>query len=145
MTTRPANFDYQAYLASREWSLLRERVRERSGNRCEHCCHARQQSVHHLTYKNLGNEDLHELLAVCEPCHEFLSGKSDHNPLKDHYLVTPRINKGSFDVHWLLLISPNGRPAPPPLVRSCNGSGCIWCRYGTAGWEAFVVADWMPT
>lgn len=72
--------DYQTYLASREWSLLREQVRERSGNQCERCWHAPQQAVHHMTYENVGHESLDELLAVCNPCHAWLSGKSDRDP-----------------------------------------------------------------
>lgn len=72
--------DYQSYLASREWSLLREQVRERSRNECERCWVAPQQAVHHMTYENVGHETLDELLAVCNPCHEWLSGKSDRDP-----------------------------------------------------------------
>ena len=29
MSKRPDNFDYQRYLASREWAVLREKMRER--------------------------------------------------------------------------------------------------------------------
>lgn len=74
------SFDYQAYLASREWSLKREAVRERSNNECERCWKAPQQAVHHLSYEHIGDEPLDELLAVCNPCHEWLSGKSNDDP-----------------------------------------------------------------
>ncbi len=72
--------DYQTYLASREWSLIREQVRERSRNECERCWDAPQQAVHHMTYENVGRESLDQLLAVCNPCHAWLSGKSNDDP-----------------------------------------------------------------
>lgn len=74
-------FDYQRYLASREWALLREQVRERSGNKCERCG-GPYQSTHHLTYERIGHELLEDLQAVCNPCHEFLSGKRDDDPAR---------------------------------------------------------------
>ncbi len=71
---------YQTYLASREWALLREAVRERSGNTCERCKAAPQQAVHHLTYARLYSERLDDLMAICDPCHAYLSGVSDFDP-----------------------------------------------------------------
>lgn len=73
-------FDYQAYLASREWALKREEVRKRSRGMCERCWRYPQQAVHHLTYARVGHELLEDLLAVCNLCHDFLSGKSDNDP-----------------------------------------------------------------
>lgn len=75
-----ARLDYHKYLASREWSLLREQVRRRSGNRCERCFQNPQHAVHHLTYERVGHEDLADLMAICNPCHEFLSAVSDRDP-----------------------------------------------------------------
>ena len=72
-------FDYKRYLASREWAVLRERVRERSGDECERC-RKPMQAVHHQTYERIGHENLDDLQAVCNPCHEFLSAKSDQDP-----------------------------------------------------------------
>lgn len=77
----PKNFDYQEYLASRKWALKREAVRKRSNNRCERILKGRrcvwyQEAVHHLTYRNIGNEPLEDLMAVCNDCHKFLSGKT---------------------------------------------------------------------
>ena len=75
---------YPQYLASREWALKREAVRKRSGNKCERCKKAPQDAVHHLTYERVGNEHLEDLQAICDPCHEFLSGKSDYDPAYRH-------------------------------------------------------------
>lgn len=79
-------FDYQTYLASREWAVKREAVRARSGNRCERIlgttrCPNPHQSTHHTTYARIGHELLEDLLAVCHDCHRWLSGKLEHDPL----------------------------------------------------------------
>ena len=35
------------------------------------------QAVHHLTYERIGDELMGDLLAVCSPCHAWLSGNTD--------------------------------------------------------------------
>lgn len=81
-------FDYQRYLASREWALLKEAVKRRASITgeseravCERCESAPVQATHHLTYERIGHEELEDLLGVCRPCHKFLSGKSSDDPL----------------------------------------------------------------
>jgi 5-methylcytosine-specific restriction endonuclease McrA len=68
------------YLCSREWAVRRERIRRRARGRCERCRRARMNAVHHLTYARLGHERDSDLQAICDPCHEFVSGKSDYDP-----------------------------------------------------------------
>jgi len=72
--------EYQKYLASREWALLKEKVRQRSENICERCKAGPHDVTHHLTYERIGREEPEDLIGVCEDCHKFLSGKSDHDP-----------------------------------------------------------------
>lgn len=47
----------------------------RSGGCCEVCLSgATATQVHHVSYANLGNEDVNaDLLAVCRPCHDGIS------------------------------------------------------------------------
>jgi hypothetical protein len=80
----PEEFDYKRYLASREWAVLREQVRERSGDTCERCRVLPQAAVHHLTYERVGHEDLGDLQATCGPCHAFVSAKSAFDP--EHFV-----------------------------------------------------------
>lgn len=75
--------NYQEYLASREWGLKKRQVRERSDGYCERCLVAQMQAVHHKTYERLGNEDMADLMAVCEPCHSFLNGYNDYDPIAE--------------------------------------------------------------
>lgn len=74
--------EYHKYLASREWALLKGKVRARSSGRCERCLVGNHDSTHHLTYERIGKEELGDLQAVCSDCHGFLSGKSDFDPAK---------------------------------------------------------------
>lgn len=71
---------YSAYLCSREWAVLREKVRERAGNKCERCKVLPMDACHHLTYERKYDERLEDLQAICTPCHEFTHGKSEADP-----------------------------------------------------------------
>lgn len=74
--------EYQRYLASREWALLKEQVRARSGGKCERCEENEYEQTHHLTYERVGHERLADLQALCAGCHLFISAKSDEDPLQ---------------------------------------------------------------
>lgn len=78
------SFDYKRYLASREWALLKEQIRHRSRGKCERCPSGDYESTHHVTYERMGNERLDDLLAVCNACHEYLSGKTHVDPRVAH-------------------------------------------------------------
>lgn len=68
------------YFASREWGKLKAAVRERSGGFCERCEKAPYEATHHLTYERMGREHVGDLQALCNPCHEFVSGVTDVDP-----------------------------------------------------------------
>lgn len=75
---------YQAYLCSREWSILKQAVHDRSGGECERCHTGSIEAVHHLTYARKYNERLEDLAGWCKACHEFTHGKSEYDPLCAH-------------------------------------------------------------
>lgn len=112
----PATINYQEYLASREWAVLREEVRKRSKNTCERCYKNPQQAVHHKTYERVGNEHMDDLQAICTPCHEFLSAKSHVDPVTKQvkvYLAGP-----ITDEPWRAQVST--RPFPDPKEWTCG-------------------------
>jgi hypothetical protein len=78
---------YNAYLCSREWSMLKEAVKRRSGGVCERCHVNPSENVHHLTYIRRYKERLEDLAAWCRACHEFTHGKSDRDP-REAYVTT---------------------------------------------------------
>lgn len=122
--------DYQRYLASREWALKREEVRERSGNCCEHCFSAPQQAVHHLTYASVGDEPLEDLMAVCNPCHEFLSGKIEYNPLNTWAVVS----ESWEGFHLIIPIT----SLDMPITVDCGEWQCLWCGYVYPNWQHWL-------
>jgi hypothetical protein len=149
MAKKRRGFDYQRYLASREWSLLREKVRSRSHNRCEHCFNAPQQAVHHLTYERIGDELLTDLMAVCHPCHEWLSGKSELNPLTELFHVSPALEvTGLTPIHYFI-------PDYYETIRKAGDEqsvehafcweGCVFCSYVHEDWSLYLsdlFVDW---
>lgn len=69
---------YDAHLSSEVWREKREAVLLRDGHLCQGCLSRKAEEVHHLTYKNLGNELLFELVSLCHECHS-----RSHDRLED--------------------------------------------------------------
>lgn len=62
-----AQDDYQEYLRTGHWSIVRERVMREANWTCG--CGARARDVHHDTYENLGDEQKGDCRALCGKCH----------------------------------------------------------------------------
>lgn len=74
---RFANSNYAKYLnhlQSPYWKSIRKQVFERDDSLCQSCKVAPAEEVHHLTYINLGNEKIEELISVCCSCHRTIHG-----------------------------------------------------------------------
>jgi len=78
---------YQAYLCSREWAEKREAVRKRAGDKCERCKVLPMAACHHLTYERKYREELTDLQAICQACHDFTHGKSGVDPSIDTGII----------------------------------------------------------
>lgn len=65
---------YADYLDSSEWRERHRLVMLRAGGICEGCRTRQASQVHHLTYDNIGEEFLWQLVAVCRSCHERYHG-----------------------------------------------------------------------
>ncbi len=121
------SFDYKRYLASREWALRKEQVLDRSRGFCERCGLAPYESTHHVTYAHIGNEPLEDLLGVCNPCHEFLSAKSDYDPASKVRLMVLVVN-----------------PERMQKVRSMNGMFSTGLSAGITDGCVRVLGDLSP-
>jgi 5-methylcytosine-specific restriction endonuclease McrA len=64
---------YRRYLDSPEWATRRIERLELAGGLCEDC-DAQATHVHHLTYRRVGAERLHDLRALCANCHAIRHG-----------------------------------------------------------------------
>ena len=67
--------EYDAYLASQEWSRRRSAALLRAKEICEVCKHFQATEAHHVTYARVGCELPDDLLAVCSFCHGLLHGR----------------------------------------------------------------------
>lgn len=64
------NNKYHKYLLSDEWANLKIDLFKKRGKICERCLSNDKIHVHHLTYKNIFNEDPKDLLILCSKCHK---------------------------------------------------------------------------
>ncbi|WP_109993337.1 HNH endonuclease [Salinisphaera sp. LB1] len=71
---------YDKYLKSSKWKEKREKVLLRAQGVCEGCRETAASEVHHLTYRNVGDELLFQLVAVCNSCHKRLHDSEDEFP-----------------------------------------------------------------
>jgi len=61
---------YEKYLGSDEWAAKRTKVLKRSSGVCEGCLDKNATQVHHLTYANVFDELMYQLVALCDECHK---------------------------------------------------------------------------
>lgn len=61
---------YLAYLQTSIWKEKKELVHKRDGYACVDCGNTKHLDCHHLTYENLGDESLDELVTLCRSCHK---------------------------------------------------------------------------
>lgn len=66
---------YEQYLQSPEWKRKSKLVMLRAQGICEGCREAEAMNAHHLSYDDVGNEFLFQLVALCRKCHEKLHGR----------------------------------------------------------------------
>ena len=65
---------YEAYIKSNLWSIIRQLILERDGKCCQ-VCGTPSKIVHHIDYTRtimLGQGDQHQLIILCESCHNFV-------------------------------------------------------------------------
>ena len=61
--------EYKTYLDDEHWAKTRKKIMARDGYRCQICGSKRDLQVHHLTYKNIGQETDEQLVCLCRQCH----------------------------------------------------------------------------
>lgn len=62
-------YDSYVHPENKDWQAVKVAVKARDGSQCRCCLSKNNLHVHHLTYANLGNERLEELVTLCETCH----------------------------------------------------------------------------
>jgi len=75
------NAEYAAYLISPQWQAKRQKRLALSGHRCSACADARAVHVHHLTYARIFNENMTDLMPLCETHHKLAEYLIKHGQL----------------------------------------------------------------
>lgn len=60
--------EYKEYLNSSHWRAFRKKIYS-NRKRCQRCTGNKNLNIHHVTYKNLGNESEDDVLVLCNTCH----------------------------------------------------------------------------
>ena len=61
---------YNNYLKSQEWYILKNLALKYSNYKCSKCGETENLNIHHLNYNNIGNEEISDLITVCNSCHK---------------------------------------------------------------------------
>tara|TARA_R110000744_G_C19045888_1_gene527225 strand:+ start:49 stop:594 length:546 start_codon:yes stop_codon:yes gene_type:complete len=61
---------YENYLKTKEWYRIRNLSLKYSDYKCCRCGDSENLQAHHLNYNNLGNEEISDLITVCNSCHK---------------------------------------------------------------------------
>tara|TARA_R110000851_G_C12777594_1_gene534934 strand:+ start:47 stop:589 length:543 start_codon:yes stop_codon:yes gene_type:complete len=70
LISRNYKFVYQSYLKTKEWYKIRNLSLKYSEYKCSRCGNSENLQTHHLNYNNLGNEEISDLITVCNSCHK---------------------------------------------------------------------------
>lgn len=60
---------YSDYLLTDHWKELSNKRKSIDGYKCTVCGSTENLNVHHKTYKNIGNEDIDDVITLCHECH----------------------------------------------------------------------------
>ena len=74
------------YLRSPEWKQKRQQVLFRDRHMCRNCNVSTNLQVHHVSYRNLCNEPLHDLITLCDTCHTKLHEHYGYPQTYDEYI-----------------------------------------------------------
>lgn len=65
-------YNYKDYLQTKHWLMKKAEFMKNVKRECVMCQGDKYIHVHHMTYKNVGNEKLDELVYLCWNCHKYL-------------------------------------------------------------------------
>lgn len=76
---------YKKYLKSHEWKIKSRTVILNAEKICQRCYKEKATEVHHLTYDNIYNEDIDDLIALCSKCHAIADNERKQKSRREKY------------------------------------------------------------
>jgi 5-methylcytosine-specific restriction endonuclease McrA len=77
------------YLQSEDWQWKREKRLLLDGNKCRICGRPFDLNVHHMTYKNWPNENMTDLITLCNRCHKAIEAEKKYGS-DDSFAIVAR-------------------------------------------------------
>lgn len=74
--------DYDSYLKGKHWKLKKKEFYNHNERKCVKCGKTTELHVHHMTYENIGNESLSDLICLCRDCHNKVHDKKPQKKKK---------------------------------------------------------------
>jgi hypothetical protein len=116
---------HQQRISSTHWKILKRKLIEERGNRCERC---RQESaslaLHHLHYRSLGSEQPEDVELLCALCHtgadeaRAAKGRPKHVEPEEGWIVgSDGDHWGKLDPEMIYAVLPDGRYLPVPSLK----------------------------
>lgn len=98
------NINYCKYLESEKWKNFREEVLKRDNYKCTKCGKTENLHIHHISYDNIWDEKLEDVITLCDECHEKEHSTKRWNKSKNKAtkeIIDEMIDSGSVDVRVL--------------------------------------------
>ena len=131
---------YTDYLKTKHWKGLRQEVAERDGYTCQRCKGTFNTgfSIHHNTYKYLGDERLKDLTFYCTKCHSVIHNdrKNTHDFNRAHSArITQKMskmNEEQIEKVFEFMDSLIAKPVKPVKIqltcRTCEKENLLDCQ-----------------
>jgi len=94
--------EYHRYLESPEWKAISDAKKESVENKCEICGEGGVLHSHHLHYRNIGHENLEDLLVVCPEHHQEITDANTSSG--KHYQTYETIPFAKFLIGFAIFV-----------------------------------------
>jgi 5-methylcytosine-specific restriction endonuclease McrA len=84
--------NYKKYLQSPHWYNYKQSVYRDKPYYCYLCQKREKLELHHITYKNLGNENIDDVIYLCHKCHLYATFSKEKEKLQKWFERTRKRN-----------------------------------------------------
>lgn len=82
--------NYQNYLKSGHWKTVKTNLYKLKAYRCFFCGNKERLNAHHITYENINNEKIEDLVYLCIRCHKKLHENTEEGKKMKVWLENQR-------------------------------------------------------
>ncbi len=115
---------YRQSISSEQWKILKRKVIEQRGNRCQRCGQeGASLALHHLHYRSLGTEQPEDVELLCRECHTAADAARAAKSRPKHEEPQEGVIVGIDGDHWgrldpdmIYLLLQDGRYEPVPSL-----------------------------